>query len=198
MTKLKENVTRRSWRDVVFIAVAVALAPAATTVSGCVRQCEDTDLCGRPLEIRFVEELMVPGTYEITIDYDGSSNVCRAVLPEQSWLWGSCPPEDFPASGGHGGAMATAGAAGVAGTALYAGRSWDVKCSNNDIGPLYRCGLHSVVSNRLSPSTVTVTIHRDGEFVLSSTVTPEYRTYQPHKKGCGPVCREADETIETP
>lgn len=79
---------------------------------------------------------MIPGTYEIGVDYRGSNGVCRAVLPEQSWLWGSCPPEDFAAFGGSGGSPATAGAAGIDPTALYAHRSWDVECSSNDFGIL--------------------------------------------------------------
>lgn len=55
-----------------------------------------------------------------------------------------------------------------------------------------------MVFSRSAPTEVTVTVHRDGELVLSSTITPEYRTFQPHKKGCGPQCMEAVETIETP
>jgi len=198
MTKLKENVTRRPWRDVVFIAVAVAVAPAATTISGCVRQCEDTDLCSpTPLVIQFERALVIPGTYEIALDYDGHDGVCHAVLPEP-WLWDSCPPADSPVAGGRGGTSGAAGATGIARDATQPGQSWDVECSSYDFGLLFRCGIEDVAFFSFTPRTVTVTVHRDGEFVLSSTVTPEYRTYQPHKKGCGPVCREAVETIETP
>ncbi|MBN2196949.1 MAG: hypothetical protein JW751_29360 [Polyangiaceae bacterium] len=73
-----------------------------------------------------------------------------------------------------------------------------MECSSYDFGLLYRCGIEDVAFFYSTPRAVTVTVHRDGEFVLSSTVTPKYRTYQPHKKGCGPPCTEAVETIETP
>ncbi len=196
MTKRKENVTRRPWRDVVFIAVAVALAPAATTVSGC-GQCEDTDLCSPyALEIRFVEELSELETYDINVEYDGRATSCSVTLPDGWWTLGTCPPDEYLGAGGQTASQIAAGTAGAGRDLSPHDLTYD--CSSRDLGVGFRCGISRIAFRYLQPDSVTVTVHRDGELILSSTVTPEYRTYQPHKKGCGPVCREAVETIKTP
>jgi len=196
MKKQKESVTRRDWRSVAFIAASMAVAPAAGVVSGC-GQCEDTILCSPfSLEIRFVEELSELETYDINVEYDGRTTSCNVTLPDGWWTLGTCPPDEYLGAGGQTASQFTAGSAGAGRDLSPNDLTYD--CSSSDLGIGFRCGISRITFRYLRPDSVTVTVHRDGEFVLSSTVTPEYRTYQPHKKGCGLPCTEAVETIETP
>ncbi len=71
-------------------------------------------------------------------------------------------------------------------------------CSNSEVGIRYDCGIDRISFFDLRPDTDTVTIHRDGELLLTETLTPTYQTFQPHKRGCGLPCNAAVETITTP
>jgi len=178
------------------VLAGVASAPLAGSVVGCGPDCDDVDLCPRPLEIYFVEELSVVGEYEIEVKYDGATGSCTVPLPTGWWILGSCPLEELPGKAGGGSVSSTAGAAGEG----LVPKTFDLlaDCSTRDFGISYRCGIEDIVFHKLRPTTVTITVHRDGELVLTETLTPTYRTYQPHTKGCGLPCNTATEIITTP
>ena len=49
-----------------------------------------------------------------------------------------------------------------------------------------------------SPSTVAITIVRDGQVVVSKIFKPSYRESQPNGPDCPPICRNAEAVLELP
>lgn len=181
-----------SVRKIAAIAVGVALTPAPAVVTGCVTECEDADLCTRTLEMRFDPALTTPGTYSVDVTYDEHTASCVLVWSGQ----GVCHTDS---RAGMAGALASGGSTtlgGAGGTVPPTGSP--LSCTDYDLAFLLDCGIAAVYFHRATPRTATLEVRRDGELVVASTLTPQYRTYQPHKKGCGHPCTVADETIETP
>ncbi len=170
---------------------AALLTSAAAYATGCV-ECEDAYLCTRTLEMRFGPALTTPGTYSVDVTYDEHTASCVLVWSGQ----GVCQTDSLA---GMAGALASGGSAtlgGAGGTVPPTGSP--LSCTDYDLAFLLDCGIAAVYFHRATPRTATLEVRRDGELVVASTLTPQYRTYQPHKKGCGNPCTVADETIEIP
>jgi hypothetical protein len=112
-----------------------------------------------------------PGRYVFEIELDGAKTTCEGALPLRACGAGpslTCSP---------GGAVMI----GESGCALPPGQHG-----------------FSGFSVSTFPSSVSVTIKRDGKALSTESFRPSYQTSQPNGPGCEPVCKQAHATQRVP
>lgn len=108
-----------------------------------------------------------PGRYVFDVTLDGRSIRCTGALPLKT-----CEERSLTCNAG--GVMIT-----ESGCAMPA--------DSHGFGPI------AIASG---PSSIALTIRRDGQTIATGDWTPEYKTSRPNGPQCPPVCRQATVTLQ--
>jgi hypothetical protein len=163
------------------LSLAGAAASACTfDGSGCDnRSCSD----GATVDLVTASGAWAPGTYELVLLVDGNSASCALKVPPMpsptNIVMGACtssiglelapePPRAADAGDADAGCAAGAGA------------------------------LQQVLTLPGTPTSVDLTVMRDGRTILQRAISLAYTTFQPNGPSCPPTCHEATAVVDVP
>lgn len=146
------------------------LSPLALAAPGCdtISHSCTTIGCADTLGVRVAAAhgALPPGTYDVTVELDGARAKVECFVES--------PPVNSSCS-------AIENAAVFLSTQAIVGVSGDLQL---DLAVL------------ATPSSVVVTVERDGSAVASQTLAPTYQTSRPNGPDCGPICRQGGIIVE--
>ena len=112
-----------------------------------------------------------PGAYSVEVTVDGGSVTCSGRLP-------------LPAC--------------EEGPGFHCGPGPSIRLGESGCAlPQGQQGLAGIDLDTM-PARAKIVVRRDGEEVLTRELAPSYRETQPNGPDCGPVCRQASDTLPPP